>query len=249
MATLRRRTSAVDVAPLSKQDEVVTSTEKVTSEETFSDKTSLLYTMLPTLVRKRLRRIPSIRRSMGSYGQAYSVGASSNSSSSRRSSGELLDELTSPPPEYRSRVSLSEPVSEAEDLDDEASTSGASWYRGKRRVARFSPADNGSGIRWKFSNQGVCVGIASLDTWRSRWTNCLEQASASLTSLPKNRRRQPKVPTLAAPHLPANSTSTVSHTYSAAFPKTSRPKKKSASGPASPTQSTSFRPAKAKPKT
>lgn len=104
------------------------------------DKPSTLYALLPKLVRSRLRRLPSIRRSVHHYSRSY--GAASDAS--RRSS----TEFRTPPPGYTSRVSLSEPVSDSEDLEDEVSPSSSS-SNSKGEDSK------GSLIKWSFANQGM----------------------------------------------------------------------------------------------
>ncbi|KAE9974416.1 hypothetical protein Vi05172_g326 [Venturia inaequalis] len=106
------------------------------------DKPSTLYALLPKLVRSRLRRLPSIRRSVHHYSRSY--GAASDAS--RRSS----TEFRTPPPGYTSRVSLSEPVSDSEDLEDEVSPSSSS-SNSKGEDSK------GSLIKWSFANQGLSL--------------------------------------------------------------------------------------------
>lgn len=111
-------------------------------DELQDDKASTLYAILPTSIRKRLRRLPSLRRSASGYGRSLS----SYSISSRSSDDTLLG---TPPPEYTSRLSLSEPVSDNEEFEDAAD----GLYR-MPGTSAFSAAETQSGIRWKFANQG-----------------------------------------------------------------------------------------------
>jgi len=107
-------------------------------EELYDDKDSTLYTILPTSIRRRLRRISGLRKSVAGYSRplsSYSV-----SSGSTAGSG-----LGTPPPEYTSRVSLSEPTSDSE---FEEAPNGLYGPR------IFAAAEVRSGIRWKFANQG-----------------------------------------------------------------------------------------------
>jgi len=104
------------------------------------EKPSALYALLPKLVRSRLRRLPSIRRPVPQHSRSYSA----SPSDSRRSS----TEVRTPPPGYTSRISLSEPVSDSEELDDQLI---------QRRPSSSSSAakvGSGSGIRWNFAHQG-----------------------------------------------------------------------------------------------
>lgn len=112
------------------------------------DKQSLFYALLPKLVRSRLHRIPSIRRSIHQYSRSYSY--DSSTSEGRRSSAGA-SELRTPPPEYRSRVSLSEPVSDVEEFVALPSL--------ERPVSSGSSSSGKSvgygGVKWKFANQGT----------------------------------------------------------------------------------------------
>src|ERR1700712_1247302 len=116
------------------------STDLSLSLSSDDDKPSALYALLPKLVRSRLRRLPSIRRSVHQYSRSYSA----SPAESRRSS----TELRTPPPGYTSRVSLSEPVSDSEDLDDEVAPRPSS-------SSSTSKGEDGSGIKWKFAKQGT----------------------------------------------------------------------------------------------
>lgn len=120
------------------------STDLSVSLSSDEDKPSALYALLPKLVRSRLRRLPSIRRSVHQHSRSYS----GSPIESRRSS----TEFRTPPPGYTSRVSLSEPVSDSEDLDDEVSPRPSS-------SSSMSKAEDGGGIKWKFANQGITWNI------------------------------------------------------------------------------------------
>jgi hypothetical protein len=113
-------------------------------DEMQDDKAPILYTILPTSIRRRLRRLPSLRRSVSGYGRPLS----SYSISSRSSDDTLLG---TPPPEYTSRLSLSEPVSDNEEFEDAPDGPYAPRMGG---TSSFVPAETQSGIRWKFANQG-----------------------------------------------------------------------------------------------
>jgi hypothetical protein len=113
------------------------------------DKHSLFYALLPKLVRSRLRRIPSIRRSIHQYSRSYSYD-SSNSEGRRSSTG--LSELSTPPPEYRSRASLSEPVSDFEDFEEDLQLRARPVSSGSSRSAG---SGSGGGVKWKYANQGA----------------------------------------------------------------------------------------------
>jgi len=107
-------------------------------DELYDDKDSTLYAILPTSIRRRLKRISGLRKSVAGYSRplsSYSV-----SSGSTASSG-----LGTPPPEYTSRVSLSEPTSDSEFEESPNDLYGP-------RI--FAAAEVRSGIRWKFANQG-----------------------------------------------------------------------------------------------
>ena len=133
--------------PAPYNDEIMSAEMDAITEDT-KEKASILYALLPRLVRTRIRKLPSLRRSVSGYGSPYSF---TESAKSRRPSRELDDGLISPPPEYSSRESLSEPVSDAEDM---GSPRKSSKY-GSLRKRRFTPIDNGSGIKWNFFRQGM----------------------------------------------------------------------------------------------
>lgn len=111
------------------------------------EKSSLLYSVLPKIVRTRIRRLPSLRRSISQY--ALESESTSSASSSRRTS-RLYSDLGTPPPGYQSRMSLSEPVSDAEG-DDELP------IRPLSACSSEGPVENDSGILWKFANQGLSL--------------------------------------------------------------------------------------------
>lgn len=112
------------------------------------DKPSTLYALLPKLVRSRLRRLPSIRRSVHHYSRSYSASPDESPRSST--------ELRTPPPGYTSRLSLSEPVSDSEDLEDDVVSRPSS-------SSSSSKAEDGKGnrIKWTFANQGMIAPMRS----------------------------------------------------------------------------------------
>jgi hypothetical protein len=113
------------------------------TSSTGDEKTSLLYSVLPKIVRSRMKRLPSLRRSMSQY----ALGSEQSSpGSSRRTSG-LYPDLGTPPPGYQSRISLSEPVSDNEGDEDLP-------MRPLSSCSSIGPVENDSGILWRFANQG-----------------------------------------------------------------------------------------------
>jgi hypothetical protein len=108
------------------------------------EKTSLLYSVLPKIVRARIKRILLMRRSMSHYALGSEQ---SSTSTSRRASG-LSSNLETPPPGYRSRISFSEPVSDNEGDDDLPPTAVTRLF-----FRRSCPND--SSIIWEFANQGL----------------------------------------------------------------------------------------------
>ena len=107
------------------------------------EKTSLLYSVLPKLVRSRIRRLPSLRRSISQY----ALESETDSAASSRRTSRLYSDVGTPPPGYQSRMSLSEPVSDAEGDEDLP-------LRPLSTCSIDEPVDNDSGIVWKFANQG-----------------------------------------------------------------------------------------------
>ncbi|TLD24519.1 hypothetical protein E2P81_ATG11855 [Venturia nashicola] len=120
------------------------STDLSLSLSSDDDKPSTLYALLPRIVRSRLRRFSSIRRSVHHYSRSYA----SSTDASRRSSAEFR----TPPPGYTSRVSLSEQVSDSEELEDEVASRPSSSSSTSRREDR-----KGSWIKWSFANQGLSL--------------------------------------------------------------------------------------------
>lgn len=111
-----------------------------------NEKTSLLYSVLPRLVRTRLRRLPSLRRSFSQY----TLDSTASTPSHSRRSSRLYSDLETPPPGYQSQVSLSEPVSDEEgDVDLP--------LRPLSSSSSDEPAESGSGIVWRFADQGMDV--------------------------------------------------------------------------------------------
>ncbi|KAF2432895.1 hypothetical protein EJ08DRAFT_629658 [Tothia fuscella] len=118
---------------------------------------SLLYTLLPKLVRSRICRIPSIRKSFHQYSKSYSYNYGDDSCSEGTKS---LEDLSTPPPEYRSRVSLSEPVSDGEIFDEEVrERPGSSSSSASRSKSSRSRGGNGSAddIKWTYGSQGISL--------------------------------------------------------------------------------------------
>jgi hypothetical protein len=110
------------------------------------EKASLLYSVLPKIVRTRIRRLPALRRSISQF--ALETDSSSSSPSSSRRTSRLYSDVSTPPPGYQSRISLSEPASDTEG-DDELQ------MRPLSSCSSIGPVDNDSGIIWKFANQGM----------------------------------------------------------------------------------------------
>lgn len=102
-----------------------------------------MYTILPVSIRRRLRRIPSLRRSVGTLSRPLS-----SYSSSGRSTDDTV--LGTPPPEYASRLSLSEPGSDNEELGDAVD----GLFGPQIGASVFTSAETQSGIRWKFAGHG-----------------------------------------------------------------------------------------------
>jgi hypothetical protein len=120
-----------------------TSSNAFSVEQLQDDKASTIYAILPVSIRKRLRRISSLRRSVGAFSRPLS-----SYSSSGRSTDDTV--LGTPPPEYTSRLSLSEPVSDNEELGDVAD----GLFGPEMGASMFASAEAQSGIRWKFASQG-----------------------------------------------------------------------------------------------
>jgi hypothetical protein len=120
-----------------------TSANALSVEQLQDGKISAIYTILPVSIRRRLRRIPSLRRSVGTFTRPLS-----SYSSSDRSTDDTV--LGTPPPEYASRLSLSEPVSDNEELGDTAD----GLFGPRMGESVFASAETQSGIRWKFASHG-----------------------------------------------------------------------------------------------
>lgn len=119
------------------------------SQSSLAEKPSLLYGLLPKVVQTRMRKIPSLRRSISQY----AIGAIDVSPANSRRSSTVYSELPTPPPGYQSRVSLSEPGSDAEDLGE--------TFPIRPLPNGFAPdsTDTTSGINWRFSSQGMSIHI------------------------------------------------------------------------------------------
>lgn len=118
----------------------ITSQTGSEDEETLS----VFYNVLPTLVRRSIPKVRSLRRSISNY-NAPLIGHSRAASIDNN----VLRAAT-PPPAYREvRTSLDAPLS-----DDEAASSTACSGSGKR--ASFVENDS-SGIQWKYASQGNWV--------------------------------------------------------------------------------------------
>lgn len=121
----------------------------MSSEASQADKSSLLYVMLPKMVKSRIRRIPSLRRSISTIGQ-FPL-ADDPGPLSPRSSEEFDSGFHTPPPQYRSRMSValadhSSDSDSLEDLEDDtphAEPAAPSYFDNFR-----------FGINWKFASQG-----------------------------------------------------------------------------------------------
>ena len=116
------------------------------------------------------------------------MGTFSHPLSSYSSSGRSTDDtvLGTPPPQYTSRLSLSEPVSDNEEFGD--ATDGL--FPPRMGASIFAPAETQSGIRWKFANQGrrngqsdrgICLTASGLSL-----INLADQESSALSTSPAN---------------------------------------------------------------
>lgn len=122
------------------------------AESTAVDKDSLLYVMLPKLVKNRIRRIPSLRRSVSGYSKGLEA-AQYDSQHSRRSSTEFPIAQT-PPPEYRAQGFLSEASSEnGEPEEEEVQQPAPQPLQPSTPVVGETIAPL-SGINWRFAAQG-----------------------------------------------------------------------------------------------
>lgn len=122
---------------------------------------SMLYSMLPAVVKSRLPRIPSFRRSASMYGlTTRRKPAPSASADSRPSSGSTSGSRT---PEYTSAVVLSGSRAMAEaDISGYFIESASSdedrppaLERKERSGQGMELTERKSGIGWKFANQGI----------------------------------------------------------------------------------------------
>jgi hypothetical protein len=88
-----------------------------------------------------------LRRSVGTFGRPLS---------SHSSRGHSTDDtvLGTPPPEYASRLSMSEPVSDNEELEDARD----GLFRPRMGASMLAQAEVQSGIRWKFASHGELYG-------------------------------------------------------------------------------------------
>ncbi|KAK0923999.1 hypothetical protein LTR91_016366 [Friedmanniomyces endolithicus] len=117
------------------------------------DPASLLYTVLPTLIQRRVPRIPSLRRTGSRYTKAATP-AHHRDSSDASSEGSLT-----PPPSYRTSAQTPELDPEDTDIDPEEpfqsfppsrpSTSGSSTPQ------HLNQSD--SGVQWKYAKQGFSL--------------------------------------------------------------------------------------------
>jgi hypothetical protein len=128
---------------------------------THTKNTSVLMTMLPAIVRSRLPRIPSIRRSVSMYGLANRHKISSGGS--RHSSGRSSTSSWTPDAGIANAMVLSDTrnlIEEEETTDyffesassDDECTTGFRASKGKN--LEMEVLENNSGIGWKFANQG-----------------------------------------------------------------------------------------------
>ncbi|KIW07820.1 uncharacterized protein PV09_01739 [Verruconis gallopava] len=117
-----------------------------TLSSTSDERNSLLYSVIPKIVRTRIRKISSLRRSMSQYTISTEVSLPNNGGQI----SEVFPDLGTPPPGYRSRISLSEPESDNEgDLDLP--------LRPMSACSSVDPLENNSGILWIFANQGLSL--------------------------------------------------------------------------------------------
>ncbi|KAF2099631.1 hypothetical protein NA57DRAFT_75133 [Rhizodiscina lignyota] len=115
--------------------------------DVYTDQSSTIYNMLPTLVKRRIPRLPSLRRSVSFTAKSTSVYGLPSSSSDSRS--------VTPPPSYRSRntsqsnlsdfTTLSMSIKEQVPSRPSSSSSGDTL---------FSRLDESSGVNWKYAEQG-----------------------------------------------------------------------------------------------
>ncbi len=190
-----------------------------------AQKSSMLFSMLPSAVQSRLPRLPSIRRSVSMYGLAHrsrfapaelSTSSGGSSTGSRTPDGAYTNALVLS--DTRTMVTEEEVAGYFVEnaSSDEESTAG--FERRKRKNTMTEVAESKSGIGWKFANQGM----ATLHFERSATHICQVSvfSVSPLTSLPPYRRTR----TLEMQALLARSIFTPSHISSEPYRTTSQPK-------------------------
>ncbi|TKA82081.1 hypothetical protein B0A49_00234 [Cryomyces minteri] len=134
------------------------------------EKASLLYSLLPTLVRNRIPRIPSLRGSVGSRRET---------SRHTHELNEGSDGYRTPPPTYSSPVQSNRTsvagIEEIESLSrDRPSNAESPYSGGSTSPMMFNTSETDSGIEWKFANQGLSLLTLSFQESSSLSRNALD---------------------------------------------------------------------------
>ncbi|KAF4630970.1 hypothetical protein G7Y89_g7166 [Cudoniella acicularis] len=134
---------------------------------------SMLYSMLPSAVQSRLPRLPSLRRLVSMYGLATcrrSAHSRTTSGSRTPDSGYASAMVLSRSANFGSDDDISGYFGDSVSSDEDASQNGTGTpQNGAVYAMQLTEVDSGTGISWKFANQGLSLlGLAVQESSNSQ---------------------------------------------------------------------------------